>query len=234
MHLSMAIGMDQNTVAHSVCSSHRFVYDVVVMPARHLRDWLCADRAVTALLSPKVGQATFPSQGLFHLYAEAFFKIGFPCGVVWVTGSFYFCVSGDRCCRGSAEPIVDRFSFLVFCRPEEAPVLITKPPKIAVGNPPPAFLRVPTSCPSPQRFEDCRVHLDKGFFCRSMLVKIGPPPYCGVAYGYEPMCCGLFVIPHDFSDACKKRLYSPFAVQKVQKLNFQGGRELWVDYPLSP
>ena len=26
---------------------------------------------------------------------------------------------------------------------------------------------------------------------------------------------------------------SPFAVQKVQKLNFRG-RELWVGYPLSP
>ena len=162
MNLSVAVGMDQNAVTYSVCSPHRFVYDVVVMPARHLCDWSGADRTVTALLLPEVGQGSFSSQGLFHLYAQAFFKVDFPRGVVWVAGSFYFDVSRYRCCRGLAKPVLDRFAFLVFCRPEEAPVIVTNAPKVAVGSPPPALRRVPPSCPSPQRLAEGRLHMDKG------------------------------------------------------------------------
>ena len=77
MHVSVAIGMDQNTVASSVCAPHRFVDDVVVMPACHVRDWLGTDGADTALLLPEVGQGPFSTQGTFPLYAEAFFKVDF-------------------------------------------------------------------------------------------------------------------------------------------------------------
>ena len=90
MHLSVAIGMEQNAVTHSVCAPHRFVDDVVVMPARHLCDWLGADRTVPALLLPEVGQGSCSSQGLFHLYAKAFFKGDFPRGVVWVARLLLF------------------------------------------------------------------------------------------------------------------------------------------------
>ena len=49
--------------------------------------------------------------------------------------------------------------------------------------------------------------MDKGCFCRSMLVKVGPSPYFGVEESDEPVCRGLFVSPDDFSDACKKRVH---------------------------
>jgi hypothetical protein len=77
MNLAVAMRMNQNTVAPSVCAPHRFVDDVVVVPTRHVSDRLAADRTVAALLFPEVGQDSSSSQGFFHLYAKAFFKIDF-------------------------------------------------------------------------------------------------------------------------------------------------------------
>ena len=180
MNLSVAMRMNQNTVTHSVCAPHRFVDDVVVVPTRHVCDRLGADRTVAALLFPEVGQGSSSSQGFFHLYAKAFFKGDFPCRIVRVAGSFHFGVSGYRCGRGVAQPVCHTFSVFVLCCPEEVPVSLDRPLEVAVGNPPLALLRVPPSCPSPQRFENGRIHMDKGCFCRGMSVKVGPSPYCGV------------------------------------------------------
>ena len=210
MNLSVAIGMDQDAVFCFVCATHRFVDDMVVVPACQTGDRLGTDRTVAALLFPKVGQGTSSLQGLFHLYAKALFQIGFPCRVVGVALSFDFRISGYGCCRGMTKPVFSSVSVFVFCCPEEMPVPISRPSKVAVGNPPFAFLRVPPSCPSPQGFEDGRVDMDKGFFSRSVSVKVRPSSYFGVELCYQPACCSLFVVLDDLSDACKKRFHVLF------------------------
>jgi len=54
MNLSVAIGMNQHTVVSPVCSTQRFIHDVVVVPTCHFRDRLGTDRAEAALLFPEV------------------------------------------------------------------------------------------------------------------------------------------------------------------------------------
>ena len=207
MNLSVAIGMDQDTVFRSVCATHRFGHNVVVMPACHLCERVGTDGTVAVVFFPQVEQGTSSSQGLFHLYAKALFTVDFPCGIVGITVSFHFGESGHRCCRGQAKPGLDGFSLVVFCRTEEAPTSIFQPSKVAVGDPPFAFLRVPPSCPSPQGFEDGRIDMNKGFLRRSMSVEVRPSSYFGVALCYQPGCCSLFVVLDDLSDAWKKRLH---------------------------
>ena len=112
-----------------------------------------------------------------------------------------FCVSGYRYGRGQAEPVVDYvFPFLSFAVPKKRQFLLSDPPEVAVGHPPLVLLRVSPSCPSPQRFENGRIDMDKGFFGRSMLVKVCPSPYFGVEESDQPVCRGLFVFLDDFSD----------------------------------
>ena len=124
-------------------------------------------------------------------------------------GTFFFdfCMSGYGCCGGVTKPVFDRLPVFVFCCPEEVPFPIARPSKVAVGHPPFAFFRVSPSCPSPQGFEDGRIHIDKGVFCRSVSVKVRPSSYFGVELCYQPGCCSLFVILDDLSEACKKRLH---------------------------
>src|SRR5713101_570679 len=149
MNLSVAIGMNQDAVLCGVCTAQRFVHDVVIMPSRDLRDGLGADRADASLLFPEVHVPTFSLQGLFHLYAEACFKVEFPGWIVGVTVPFDFGVLFvDGCCRGEAKPVLDGFAVLVFCLTEEAPVLVSVSPKVAILHPLLAFLRVSPPCPS--------------------------------------------------------------------------------------
>lgn len=192
MHLSVAIGMNQDAVVCAVCASHHFVDDVVVVPACHVCDRLGTDRTDAALLFPEVGEGPFPMQGLFHLYAKAFFKIEFPGGIVWVAVSFDFLVSGYWSCGGVAKPVLDGLSVFVLCRPEEVPISVARPPEVAVGYPPLAFFRVSPSCPSPQGFEGGRVNMDKGVFSCCVSVKVRPSPYFGIELGYQPVCRSLF------------------------------------------
>src|SRR5205823_6103727 len=81
MNLSVAMGMNQDAILCGICAAHRFVDDVVVMPARHLRERLGTDRAEASLFLPEMHQSTSPLQGLCHFYAETCFKMGFPCWV---------------------------------------------------------------------------------------------------------------------------------------------------------
>src|SRR2546425_12628079 len=85
MNLFVAVGMDQDAVLCAVCTPQRFIHDVVVMPSCYVRNELVTDRTDAALFFPEVHQPTPSEQGLFHLHAEAFFKIDFPCRVVGVT-----------------------------------------------------------------------------------------------------------------------------------------------------
>jgi hypothetical protein len=207
MNLFVAIGMDQDAVLCTVCASQRFVYDVVVVPTCYLRHKLVADRTDAALFLPEVRQPTFSLQGLFHLYTEACLKIEFPGRVVGITFPLYLCVPGYWCCRGQAQQVTDCLSVLAFCLSEEAPVLVSDLPKVAVFYPTFALFRVSPPCPSPQCFEDGRIDMDKGFLGCGVSVKVGPSPYVGVECGDQPVCRCLFVILDDLSDVRKERFH---------------------------
>lgn len=207
MNLSVAIGMNQHAVVPPVCPPQRFIHDVVVVPTGHFRDQLGTDWADAALLFPEVDQGALSSQGLVHLYAEAFFKVDFPCGIVRVAVSFDFDMSGDGCRRGQAEPIVDRVALFVFCLSEEAPMIVAHLSEVTVGDPPRVLLRVPPPCPAPQGVEDGGIDMDKGFFGRGMLVIIRPPTNFGVELRDQPVCWRLFVVLDDFADVRQKRFH---------------------------
>ena len=193
MNLSVAVRVDQDAVLYSVCPTQRFIDDVVVVPACHLGDGLATDGADASLFLPKKQQPTLSLQGLFHLYAQAFFKVEFPCRVVGVTipfdlGSF---------CRGvlpkRGKQVLDGCAIFFFCHAEEAPVLVTESSKIPILHPLLTLLWMSSSCPSPQCFEDGGVRMDKGFLGICMSVIVRPTPYLGsrVAISQYAVACLL-------------------------------------------
>ncbi len=210
MNLSVAVGMDQDAVLRTVYATQRFVYDVVVMPASYLRDRLVTDWADTALFFPEVRQPTFSVQGLFHLHAEAFFKVDFPCRIVGIAGSFDLFIPGYWCGRGQAKQVADGLSILAFCLSEEAPVLVSDLPKVAVFYPSLALLRMSPPCPSLQGFEDGRIDVDQGVLGCCVSVTVCPTSYFGVECGDQPVCRSLFVVLNDLSDVRQERFHVLF------------------------
>ena len=180
------MGMNQDTVTHSRLSPHRFIDDVVVVPTRHMCNRLGADWTVAALLFPEVDSVRLPRRVFPSL------RRGVLQGRVSHAGSYglqaplilVYRVTGMAAAWLSL--FVHYFSVFVLCCPEEVPVPLDRPLEVPVAYPPVVLLRVPPSCPSPQGFENGRIHMDKGCFCRCMLVKVGPSPYFGVEVAMSP------------------------------------------------
>ena len=113
----------------------------------------------------------------------------------------------DGCGGGQAQPILDGLAIFVFSSAEEAPVLVSESPEVAIFHPSLALPWMSPSCPSPQRFEDGGVDMDKGFLGRCMSVIVCPPSYFRVERRYQPVCCGFFIVLNDLSDVRKKRFH---------------------------
>src|SRR5919197_2865916 len=207
MNLSVAVWMDQDAVLCVVCPTECFIHNMVVVPSRYLGNRMATDWADASLFLPEIHQSSSSLQGLFHLYAQAFFKIEFPCRIVGVAIPFDLGVFSDGCCGSQAQPVLDGFTTLLFCRAEEARVLVSESAKIPVLHPLLALLWMSTFCPSPQHFEDGSIYTDKGLLGICVSVIVRPSPYFGVECRYQPVCCSLFVILNDFSDARKERLH---------------------------
>ena len=207
MNLSVAVWMDQDAVLCVVCPTECFIHNVVVVPSRYLGNRMATDWADASLFLPETHQSSSSLQGLFHLYAQAFFKIEFPCRIVGVAIPFDLGVLSDGCCGGQAQPVLDGFTTLLFGRAEEAPVLVSASAKIPVLHPLLALLWMSPFCPSPQHFEDGSIYTDKGFLGICVSVIVRPSPYFGVECRYQPVCCSLFVILNDFSDVRKERFH---------------------------
>ena len=92
----MTIGVQQNPIVGCIFPSVHSPHNMVVMPSCELGDLLLTDRTETFLLFPEGDQLPFPLEIVYHLDAEAFFKVLFPSGIVWVRFSLDFCVSLDR------------------------------------------------------------------------------------------------------------------------------------------
>ena len=88
---------------------------------------------------------------------------------------------------------------------EEAPVLVSDAPKIALLHPSLAFLWMSPPCPAPQGVENGRIDMGKGFLGRGVSVKVGPSPYFGIECGNQPVGRGLFVLLDALSDVRQER-----------------------------
>src|SRR5689334_14581094 len=100
MNLSMAIWVKQYAVFLPISPSIYPSDDMVIVPPGQLGNLLVADGTKPALLFPKVDELSFPFQVVYHLNAQAFFKVHFPCGVVWVRIPFDFPVPFNWHCMG--------------------------------------------------------------------------------------------------------------------------------------
>ena len=69
---------------------------MMAVPSCEFGDLLLADRTHSFLLFPQSDELSFPLEIVDHFDAEAFFKVLFPSGIVWVRFSLDFCVSLDR------------------------------------------------------------------------------------------------------------------------------------------
>ena len=92
----MAIGMKQDPIVGCIFPSIHSPYKMVVVPSCELGDLLLADWTESLLLFPEGKQLPFPFEIVYHLDAEAFFKVLFPGGIVWVGFSLDFDVSLNR------------------------------------------------------------------------------------------------------------------------------------------
>ena len=205
MHLSGALGMEQDAVLCVGCAAQRFVHHVVVGPACYVRKGLIADGAEAALFFPEVQQPPSSVEGLCHLYAKVFFKVAFPGWIVGIAISFDLFVPGYGCCGGQAEPVVGGVPFCVFCLSEEAPVPVAGPSAVPILHPACAFCRVSPPCPAPQGLENGSVDMGKGFLGRGVSVKVCPSPSCGIEGGNQPVGRGLFVLLDDLSEVRQER-----------------------------
>jgi hypothetical protein len=208
MSLSVAIGMHQDAVLCALCAAHRFINDVVGMPTCQGCERVGTERADASLFLPEVPQSTFSLQGLFHLYATTVFTGDFPGRIVGVTVPLYLGVLFvDGRCGGQAEPVLDGFALVVLCRAAAVPVAVSRPSAGALSDPSFAFFRVSPPSPSPQGFEEGRVHMDTGALGYRVTVPVGPSPSGGITCRHQPVCGSLCIILDDFSDVRKERLH---------------------------
>ena len=96
MDLPVAIGMEQNPILGGIFPSVHTPHNMVVVPPCELGDLLLTDWTESFLLFPEGDQLPFPLEIVYHLDAEAFFKVLFPSGIVGVCFSLDFHMSFDR------------------------------------------------------------------------------------------------------------------------------------------
>ncbi len=127
---------------------------MVVMPSCECGDLLLTDRTETVLLFPEGNQLPFPLEIVYHLHAEAFFKVLFPSGIVGVCFSLDFHMPFDRdVCR--VEETIFYDAFFGCDDSVEDPVLPIGGFEVALLHPLFGFVGVSPFRPSPQGLEDC-------------------------------------------------------------------------------
>ena len=123
------------------------------MPSCELGDLLLTDRTETFLLFPEGEQLPFPLEIVYHLDAEAFFKVLFPSGIVGVGFSLDFHMSLDRDICRVKEIIFDE-AFFGCDDSVEDPVLPIDGLEVSLLNPLFRFVGVSPFRPPPQGLED--------------------------------------------------------------------------------
>ena len=123
-------------------------------PTRDPGDFGIALRAKSALFIPEIAKSAGTPKRFQHVSPFAFFEVGFIRWIVRVSFAFYLDVSFDGSAIGVVQPDFLWPSFVIAGFTEEGPVPISTPVKVFRFDPARGFVRVPSSCPSPQTRED--------------------------------------------------------------------------------
>jgi hypothetical protein len=143
-------------------------------PAGDPGDFCIAQRAETTLFMPEVAKSTRTPKRFQHVSPFAFFEVGFIRWIVRVSFAFYLDVSFDGSAHGVVQPDFIWPSFVIAGFAEEGPIPIPTPVKVFRFDPARAFIRVPSSCPSPQTREDHEINASECAFAHHVPMIVGP------------------------------------------------------------
>ena len=143
-------------------------------PACDPGDFCIAQRAETTLFIPEVAKSTSTPKRFQHVSSFAFFEVGFIRWIVRVSFAFYLDVSFDGSAHGVVQPDFIWPSFVLAGFAEEGPIPIPTPVKVFRFDPARAFIRVPSSCPSPQTREDHEINASECAFAHHVPMIVRP------------------------------------------------------------
>jgi hypothetical protein len=155
---------------------------VVQAPTRDPSDFCIAHSAEPALFMPEKAKRTSTPKRFLHMGFFALFEVDFIGGVVGVRVTFDFNVSPDGGATGVAQPNLTGLPLVIARFTEEGPVATTMRRKVLLFAPACGFVRVSSSCPSPQTREDVVIHAGKRACAHHVPMIVGPTPDFGVEY----------------------------------------------------
>ena len=200
MDLSMALGMQEDTVLYGILAPMLPPDSVMVVPPCKSGDLLMTHGTETVLLFPQGQELPSPFEGVCHLHAEACFEVHGPLGVIRVRCPFDLDMplNGHVSCTKECEflglPLVTRVG------PHEGPSASLACAEVFPRHPLARFLRMPPCGPRPQTLEDGCIHVDEGGLADHVVVIVGPAANHGVELRYQMARCGLLVRLHDLPD----------------------------------
>jgi len=185
------------------------------VPAGDLGDLLVTDWAESSLFFPEGKQPVFPLEGRCHPNVETFFKVAFPCQVIWVGFPLDFDVSYDRhACRA------DKVTCVVLRRAEKDPVISLDGREVFLRLPCLGFSSVSSVHPSPDGLIDHRIYRIEGFIADDVPVIVRPTSNNRVEFGYQFPSRQGFVGLHDRSDFLKECFHILFGWGNEQLVPF--------------
>src|SRR6202795_3575646 len=123
---------------------------------------------------PEIAKSAGTPKRFQHVSPFAFFEVGFIGWIVRVGFAFYLDVSFDGSALGVVQPDFIWPSFVIAGFTEEGPVTVPAPFKVFLFEPARAFVRVPSSCPSPQTREDGVIDASERAFAHHVPMIIRP------------------------------------------------------------
>jgi hypothetical protein len=153
---------------------------VVQAPTREPSDFGIAHRADPALFMPEKAKRTSSPKRFLHMDSFALFEVNFIRRVIGVPVTLDFKVSPDGCATGVAQPNLTGLPLVIARFTEEGPVTTTMRRKVLLFAPARGFVRVSSSCPSPQTREDVVIHAGKRACTHHVPMIVGPTPDFGV------------------------------------------------------
>jgi hypothetical protein len=194
--------MEKDAIVSCIWSPFGSPKDMMAMPSGNFGDLLVADWAQTALFFPKVDEPLFPFGGVYHLHVEPFFKVAFPCWIVWV-----------RLPLNSDVPFdghTSRFGQIVLplIKPSsEHPIVSAGGFEVFLRDPFFGFAWMFPLDPLSQDSIDRVINRTERFFAHHMLVVVGPASDHGIQLDNQPRCRQCLVRFHCGPDLFQKRLY---------------------------
>ena len=165
---------------------------MMVVPSCECGDLLLADRTQSFLLFPQSDELSFPFEIVDHLDAEAFFKVLFPGGIVWVGFSLDFDVSLNRDMCELKEMIF--YEAFFGCHDSvEDPMVSFDGFEVSFLDPLFGLVGVSPFRPSPQGLKDGMADSGKRDFTDDMLVIVGPSSDDRVELNNQISRCRLFI-----------------------------------------